>query len=60
MDRINSLIDLDINELFLEKPCSNVFKVLSYHPFEWLQLTSSQINRRFFLKLCIKVTPEEK
>ena len=60
VDRINSLIDLDINELFLEKPCSNVSKVLSYHPFEWLQLTSSQINRRFFLKLCIKVTPEDK
>ena len=48
VDRINPLIDLDINELFSEKPCSDVSKDLSHDPSEWLQLTSSQINRRFF------------
>ena len=36
-DRINSLIDLDINKLFLEKPCSDVSKVLLHDPSEWLQ-----------------------
>ena len=51
------LIDLDINELFLEKPCSDVSQILSYDPSEWLQRRPKPIV--YFFRSCV-IRPAER